>query len=576
MLGEVYTVLAMETTVSAEYPINVVVRPPMSLRFRVIDEVGSPIEGASIWWEVDGEQGVQPSGEKFVLTTDADGWADISVPILRTWRNFLSNPCVVAEAPYFAAQCVIIGYEPDSPNEFVITLKGARTLEGRLLNSAGAPLIDQAFELELDEEENWWDRPVIVDSLRGKLVTDHAGRFKIAKFPSGKHQALLRAVGFHEREFQANADEFAEFRLIRKSNTVLRFLDADGNPLPMGPYTIWRVSSDGSRTRVSGGTQQLVHEYPLSAYPPGMYLFEAVPAGWSSSVSVQVEVTEEDLVQEFRATAPVGTCTLSGRVVGPDDVPVRATISLLTAGGDSVAAVLSSTDGSFFFGSVPMGEYVLWASKGSLKAAPIPVSLPRSEPLEIHLRAPATLLIRLPADKDSGFRSHRWSACVFDGNDVEHQTQGWHNATPGLYRLTGLTPGKIRVVVTSTQFCLWKYFTDDPWQKTLQVESGETAEVVFESLPAHSVRLRIFGPDHLPLANESLDLKRVSPTEPAPVNRHETLPAVVTDNNGELLTTWLLPGRYFFNGPGNTRVFFQVDDRPDQLIEIRVPATSGD
>ncbi|MBX3459294.1 MAG: sigma-70 family RNA polymerase sigma factor [Planctomycetes bacterium] len=559
---------------SSEHRLDVTVFPAVALAFRVMDAGGSPVGGADIWWEANGWPGVHPHGEVFLLKTGADGWARTRVPYLEGIHSFFDWPVVIVEAARFSAQEYRLEFNPTGPQEFIITLRDATTLEGMLVNGSGEPVRNQAFELELDPED-FEDRPTVVQSLRRELRSDESGRFVIENFPVGAHDAEVRAEGFHETTgLRLTADEFATIPLLRESQSILRVLDPANNALFFSTFTATLLQSDGSAgkpRKMWCGDDAIIR---LRGLVPGTYRISARPNGWSSEISTVLEIDEEDRQHVLHVTPPTGTCGLTGRVVLPGDAKLRTAVHLLAAGEREVSYTISSLDdGSFHFMSVEPGDYTLSVHSRDYPTATVPVRVPTEVAIEVHLIQTATLLLRLPPGEPPYL--NRWEALVITERG-QACTDRWHNNVPGLFRLTGLCPGEVTVIVMSSQFTHWKPFEGDPFERKLTLAPGEIREFAIDDLPRHKVRLRVLYPDGLPVARESLDLKRTSPTEPDPGKYHGTLPEVVTDAHGELLTTWLLPGRYFFNAPDGSRVFFEVEDRPEQTIVVRVPAARTD
>ncbi|MBK8205690.1 MAG: sigma-70 family RNA polymerase sigma factor [Planctomycetes bacterium] len=575
IMGSVTGVLYVNFSRFSEHRLDVTVLPAIGLAFRVMDTGGSPVSGARIWWPDGGIPGTMPHGEVFEVTTGADGWATTRVPQLENSYSFLEFPVVIVQAARFSAQEYRLEFQPDGLQEFIITLRDATRFEGLLVNSQGEPIRSQGFELELDPER-YENRPVIVECLLNALRTDEAGRFAIESFPVGTLQAVARAEGYHDAEgLTLVASEPATIRLLRKSSTVLEVQDRDGNPIMVSSYDVCRLAADGSVVFKHGHGGIVKPQLQLGRFLPGTYRIDARPAGWSSSASIQIEITEEDTLHEWRIAPPVGTCTLAGRVTNSAGVGVMAQAVMLTMDGKQVAVALSSTeDGTFSFGSVEPGRYQLQLASTGLATKVLDVTLPNHETLEVSLDATATLILRLPAG-DPPY-TDRWEAIVLDGQGRRNSAQRWHNEVPGTYRLEHLTSGEITVTIVSSQFTLWKVFEGDRWQRKIKVAPGETAEMQIDDLPRHRVCLRLLTADRQPLAHAMLDLKRVSLTEPDPGVYHGTYPHVMTDGAGEFRTTWLLPGRYFFNGPRDTRVFFEVEDRDEQTIEVRVATPSPD
>ncbi|MCC7508797.1 MAG: sigma-70 family RNA polymerase sigma factor [Planctomycetes bacterium] len=575
IMGSASGVLYVKPAEFSEHKLDVTVLPAIGLAFRVMDTGGSPVSGASIWWPQDGKPGTMPHGEVFELTTGADGWASTRVPQLENGYSFLDYAVVIVQAARLAAQEVHLEFKPGGPQEFIITLRDATRLEGVLVNSQGQPIRSQNFELEL-EPEQYENRPVIPECVRGELRTDEAGRFTIDSFPVGSVPAIARAIGFHDAEgLTLVASELATIRLLRVSSTVLEVQDRDGNPIMVSNYDVCRLGPDGSIVYRNGHGGIVKPQLQLGHFLPGTYRIVARPAGWSSTATYELEITEVDARHEWRITPPASSCTLSGRVTNGQGAAVLAQAAIQSMDGKHVAVTLTSAqDGTFYFGSIEPGRYLLQLASNGLATKVLEVTLPTSETIDVSLDATATLVLRLPAG-DPPY-TERWGALVLDGQGRRTSAQRWHNEVPGLFRLEHLTPGEITVTLMSSQFTHWKVFEGDKWQHRIKVAPGETAELKIDELPRHRVCLRLLTADRQPLAHATLDLKRVSPTEPNPGSYYGTYPSVMTDAAGEFRTTWLLPGRYFFNGPRHTRVFFDVEDRDDQTIEVRVATPSPD
>lgn len=340
----------------AKQPVQLQVGGPRrSLRGRVVDGQGAPIEGA---WVAEGllafragQPGVQ------IVRTDAAGnfellgalgsnWCQLHAGALHcaTWHRLVPMAEQASEQP------VVIRLERGA------SIRGTvRSTEGTVVPDAVIRVIDSATpESGMADQRPRW--------CTAHAATQPDGRYRVDRIAPGLVQLAIvdrtdARVAYREFTVQPGEEIGWDAVLVDRPAFRGRLVDADGRAL-VG----WRVSADGPAFEPMPQSDPSDAEgrftLPKCAPAPYTLLVYAPEGAWNPpvlAVEAVVPGGEELLVRVPRRAVP--SCRVRGAVTAPGAV---GEVRLLLARATGSAAVASIVSGaSFALGPVPAGPYSL-------------------------------------------------------------------------------------------------------------------------------------------------------------------------------------------------------------------------
>jgi protocatechuate 3,4-dioxygenase beta subunit len=276
---------------------------------------------------------------------------------------------------------------------------GTAVIRGHIIRADGPPIAHAEVRLVAPDKPG--DARV--------TLTDDGGRYDFEALPAGRYTVTASKTGFVSREFgqeralepgrpiqirTGEARERVDIALPRHGAIVGRVVDENGEPLEGITVSAKEIRSVGGHRRVatvSGVTARQTNElgrYRVYGLQPGDYVISAevaqtgsdevrgfpmtyFPGTINPDQAQQIHIGWSDEVSNIDfALAPVRTARITGRTVTSSGEQFQAGVQM-RASWRSTGAIAEAVgaraqpDGNFEFVSVPPGEYVIQAFKGS-------------------------------------------------------------------------------------------------------------------------------------------------------------------------------------------------------------------
>ncbi|MEM7516390.1 MAG: carboxypeptidase-like regulatory domain-containing protein, partial [Planctomycetota bacterium] len=146
---------------------------------KVVDDAGTPVPGCRVELKNGGAERTQIAGKsgEFLFTEVRKGSVKLSVSSSATLLCFptpYAHGCPEEERPWYGATC--LDFDGSEKDSVVLVLRRAAFLEGRVVDSFGAPLSGAVAELKCDEVE-------FLRVMAEMELTGDDGRFSARVFP---------------------------------------------------------------------------------------------------------------------------------------------------------------------------------------------------------------------------------------------------------------------------------------------------------------------------------------------------------------------------------------------------------
>jgi protocatechuate 3,4-dioxygenase beta subunit len=339
-----------------------------SIAGRVVDEEGSPVEGA-VLWAIDGNWNY--FGE---VSTDSDGQYTIAGLPDGDFRVY-----VQAEGYAFQYYSTAYNYDDASPVtvaapdvtggiDFVLTLGGG--ISGRVTDREGNPIADA------------WVHAHTYGVFDGGNAyggfTDCDGFYTISGVLSGDYSVVAFAEGYTLEYYDGagNIVKYAtpvevlapditlgiHFALTRAGSISGRVVDEDGHPIEEA--FVWAEAADGSGG--NGSTTDAEGYYTITGLVSGDYVVRAqaqgkVPRYFDNAVNygdasvVTVTASANTGNINFQLTAGG---SISGQVIDGEGNPVEGAVLWAIDGNwNDFGEVFTDTDGQYTISGLPDGDY---------------------------------------------------------------------------------------------------------------------------------------------------------------------------------------------------------------------------
>jgi PKD repeat protein len=222
-----------------------------------------------------------------------------------------------------------------------------------------------------------------------------------------------------------------------------RVFDPDGNPLANALAAI----TPGLGGQIYASSTDSEGRFELSNVPMGSWTMQLRRSGYRAEVrDVNVSASMDEL--HFTIVPASGTATLAGQVLlSGTDRPVAGARVLLGNGTEAT----SLADGRFHFSGVPVGDYVLTASRSGFEPVRLPIVPVREGTNEVTV--PMSFAGRGPMvfgtihDEETGRPIRRATVGIVSGSDLLARS-ALTDAT-GYYQLLDVPPGEQIVRVSA-------------------------------------------------------------------------------------------------------------------------------
>ena len=494
------TVRAGETTKAPD----LVMTPFPTLTIAVKDDRRRPVAGATVRWPYSG-------------TTGGDGTCRFAFGSTDVKRARGKPAEVLVDARGFAKTFALMPLPPPD-SRFEVTLREAREVRGRVIDSNGSPAVKvtvravnpAASAAAREAQRTTFEGRETADEglvLYGSTHTWDTNTFTIGGLPDGPYELI--AIRHRQPVWGARRSEVSA--VVTNVPTGATDVVIQLPPEEEAAQVEQTTPLDGSVVDAKTG-EMLVRFEAMLAKPgqgvastklaPGRFRFDAVPAGtWNLSVKAPGYAAWEARDLMFPGgpggVAPVKAemrrgITVQGRVIVPADVDLsNLEIAFCKSGCVALKRCVAQKDGSYRLTDLPAGEYRVtthWRSGRStytyLARDVEPIVLRDEEPVATRdLRfSPGGLLLlrikspRLPKDaydesatedqvrvlqaSRAEIRDSK-DAMVWSGLAIDSGVD-WLGVAPGDYRVRVTLPGA------------------EPQEKTVMVKAGEGTRVAFE------------------------------------------------------------------------------------------------
>ncbi len=231
----------------------------------VVDERGTPIEGASISYRYKRSRDESPDG-KLITTSDANGLFVVEqIPVEQNLQWY------VIEHPEYAKELKLIEVAGDMVTETEIVLSSGGSVEGYVYDEHGRPVPETTVYFMDESHFSYWNEN---RSRLSAVQTDEQGYYRVDHLPE------QLCFGFRGNPDPVKANDATLTSIIPRIGQVRR-LDFGGQWQASG-----RLLQDGepladTRMMLSGNTAG--HETAFTAYATtdssGRFIFRGIPSG---------------------------------------------------------------------------------------------------------------------------------------------------------------------------------------------------------------------------------------------------------------------------------------------------------
>lgn len=330
-----------------------------------------------------------------------------------------------------------------------VRLDGTRTLVGRVLSPRSETIPDALVMVE-DSVATKLPGGQMVDAGKPTSLFDHTdedGTFRIEGVPGGSVRLHARARGW--QEWSGSLDPWGEdgdgsVEIVLQPAAVVRgtVLGEDGQSVVGADVREWapELPAGVISYRSPLATTDGDGEYRIDDLPPGRARLEARHPAAGRAVR-EIDARPGENLLDFQLE---GGQRVSGRVVGPDGIPVGGARVILGSRRPSWSPPVARTDGAgaFSFEGVAAGQYRVQAEKRGVGRAAEGIAFEvRDRPvegLEVTLAPQGTVSGRitgLSLEDLARVRIHAGS--LLDVGRVDHE---------GRYEIPGLVAGEWTVI----------------------------------------------------------------------------------------------------------------------------------
>jgi RNA polymerase sigma-70 factor (ECF subfamily) len=411
------------------------VEPGVTLRVRVNDLTGGPIEGATVF--ALGEHGMLPEGwlaqPPSVGESDATGKVELTVQ--------RGTPLVQANAEGYAGAT----REAHAPGrEVELVLAPESTITGRVVTAAGAEAVEGATVTALVAHGDWARRA-------SAATTDAEGRFRLVGLVPGNYRVHARVRGGYGELPSQLAVGLAEHvsDIVIETTAVAslrgRVELADGSPCTAGAVALFVRGAQVTEEASIGADGEVEFDALVAdTYQPRIACMSA--AAREDYAPVVVSGIEEQSVTWLVDDG----ATVRGRVIDHDGRPLaRAAVDVLgTAPATSLFVRQGQTDahGAYEIRGLAHGPYHATArGEGLVSSDSSPFELGASgATVDLHLHAPARLTGRVVDRERHPVENATVDVHREQGGRVSWQSGGTNSDSRGEFALT-LDPGPFMI-----------------------------------------------------------------------------------------------------------------------------------
>lgn len=299
-----------------------------------------------------------------------------------------------------------------------------------------------------------------------------------------------------------------------------------------------------------GGDAELHHvafsgadgRFRLQGVPPGTYSIRVDSASHAPFLTSRLVVhAGEETVADLELDAPK---TISGRVVGPDGEPVRASIEAVDLKAPTIQrgrrSARTDQSGRFVLDALHHGPYRLRISAPRFAAAAREDVRAPTENIEVVLRPFGSMVGRV-VDKETGDAVSRFRVSAIPlevGMRLEETLRPWTvESADGRFERNDIPPGPYRLTIDAIDFL--------PRSVEVLVPSGRVAvETRVDLERGGAVHLSISDSDARPLSDVRTRAIRVRGNSRPGLDGSETQDGGTTDSSGKVTLGGLRPGRW--------------------------------
>ena len=344
-----------ETRVAKEIELGSIrLAPSCAITGTVRDENGAPVEGAEIGAGAhDGESGL---AYRFT-ESDADGAFALKKLFDRDHVVLFRRP---GEFDWASRDGVWVDSDP-----IELTLRRRRALDVKVVDAEGAPILDAEIALDpSDDDRTAFERALAPRPPR--RAPD--GTARVEGLESRPYFVAARAPGFAPQQGEVDLsrnDRELWVTLDPECALPVRVLDGDTGLPVLGARVVARevdaessIVSNRLLGRIGAGLTDDEGRVTIGHLGPGRYQVKATHPRYASQSRLVRAPSEETTVTIDRGGAITGRLTMRGRPL-PGRRMRLALHDIVSYGLPQTRIALTAADGSFAFGSLPVGSHKL-------------------------------------------------------------------------------------------------------------------------------------------------------------------------------------------------------------------------